>query len=211
MNQKQKLGYMVLGAVILAVGIIIGQVITPDIEAQSNGVFDKIICKEIEVVDKDGNTGILLVAGEPFRLGDEETRLGNAVIIDQPNYRLSRTAVSIVALDNGSNGLHIFDDRGDAAITVRHKERANLMSISNPQGGGGILLASNESRNSIRIKNKQGDKDGIRLFCIEEEGHGINVFDQHQELGAGLYAGAKELGNGVFSVDTLKTLTILGD
>ena len=188
MNHKQKLGYTLLGAGIMAIGIIIGQVITPEIEAQSNGVFDKIICKEIEVVDKDGNTGILLVAGEPFRLGDEELRLGNAVIIDQPNYRLSRTAVSIVALDNGSNGLHIFDDRGDAAITVRHKERANLMSISNPQGG-----------------------DGIRLFCIEEEGHGINVFDQHQELGAGLYAGAKELGNGVFSVDTLKTLTILGD
>ena len=36
MNQKQKLGYMVLGAWIMALGIIIGQlVITPNIEAQS--------------------------------------------------------------------------------------------------------------------------------------------------------------------------------
>ena len=37
MNYKQKLGYMALGAGILAIGIIIGQVVTPDIEAQSNG------------------------------------------------------------------------------------------------------------------------------------------------------------------------------
>ncbi len=34
MNHKQKLGYMPLGAGILAVGIIIGQVVTPDIEAE---------------------------------------------------------------------------------------------------------------------------------------------------------------------------------
>ena len=43
---------MALGAGILAVGIIIGQVVTPDIEAQSNGVFDKITCRGIGVIDK---------------------------------------------------------------------------------------------------------------------------------------------------------------
>ena len=62
MNQKQKLGYMALGAGIMAIGIIIGQVITPDIEAQSNGVFDKITCRELEVVDEKGNRGIHLLA-----------------------------------------------------------------------------------------------------------------------------------------------------
>lgn len=36
MNHKQKLGYMLLGAGIMALGIIIGQVVTPDIEARSN-------------------------------------------------------------------------------------------------------------------------------------------------------------------------------
>ena len=68
MNHKQKLGYTLLGAGILAVGIIIGQVITPDIEAQSNGVFDKITCRELEVMDKDGNRGIFLAASQPVPL-----------------------------------------------------------------------------------------------------------------------------------------------
>ena len=43
MNYKQKLGYMAIGAGILAIGIIIGQIITPDIEAQSNAQDDDII------------------------------------------------------------------------------------------------------------------------------------------------------------------------
>ena len=54
MNHKQKLGYMALGALILAVGITIGQFVTPNIEAQNNGVFDKVVCRELEVVDKAG-------------------------------------------------------------------------------------------------------------------------------------------------------------
>ena len=63
MNHKQKLGYMALGAGILALGIIIGQVITPDIEAQNNGVFDKITCRGIGVIDKDGEMTILVQDG----------------------------------------------------------------------------------------------------------------------------------------------------
>ena len=35
MNHKQKLGYTLFGAGIMAIGIIIGHVITPEIEAQS--------------------------------------------------------------------------------------------------------------------------------------------------------------------------------
>ena len=69
MNHKQKLGYMAIGAGIMALGITIGQFITPNIEAQGNGVFDKITCREIEVVDAKGNKAIVLGSGgqAPFR------------------------------------------------------------------------------------------------------------------------------------------------
>ena len=60
MNYKQKCGYIILGAAIMAMGIAIGQLATPDIEAQSNVSFDKITCREIEVVNKDGNKAIVL-------------------------------------------------------------------------------------------------------------------------------------------------------
>ena len=54
MNHKQKLGYMAIGAGIMALGIIIGQWVPPDIEAQSNGVFDEVTCRSLKVVDKTG-------------------------------------------------------------------------------------------------------------------------------------------------------------
>ena len=60
MNHKQKLGYMALGAGILALGIIIGQFVTPDIEAQNNGVFDIIQCRGLKVIDANGNEAIVL-------------------------------------------------------------------------------------------------------------------------------------------------------
>ena len=60
MNHKQKLGYMALGAGILAVGIIIGQWVTPDIEAQNNGMFDQVFCKELTIVDNSKNPRIML-------------------------------------------------------------------------------------------------------------------------------------------------------
>ena len=62
MNYKQKLGYMLLGAGIMALGITIGQSVTPNIEARSDGVFDKITCREIEVVDEDGKKAIVLAS-----------------------------------------------------------------------------------------------------------------------------------------------------
>ena len=60
MNHKMKLGYTLLGAGIMALGITIGQFITPNIEAQNNDVFNKITCRELEVVDKDRNKAIVL-------------------------------------------------------------------------------------------------------------------------------------------------------
>ena len=64
MNRKQKLGYILIGAGIMALGITIGQSVTPNIEAQSNGVFDEITCRRLKIVDKLGRDAIILNAGE---------------------------------------------------------------------------------------------------------------------------------------------------
>lgn len=64
MNYKQKLGYTILGAGMMAAGIIIGQLVASDTEAQNNGVFDKITCRELVVVDKNGHAAIVLESRE---------------------------------------------------------------------------------------------------------------------------------------------------
>ena len=54
MNRQQKLGYMVLGAVIMAVGIGLGAVVSPPLIAHRNGVFDEVVCGKLTVVNEKG-------------------------------------------------------------------------------------------------------------------------------------------------------------
>ena len=115
MNHKQKLGYMGLGAGILAVGIIIGQVITPNIEAQSNGVFDEITCRKLTVVDKTGKMIAFLGRGVSF-----------------PN---------IPGGGIESNGFKIFDEDGQPAITLS-ANITNEVTIHDNTGGSAIRLHS---------------------------------------------------------------------
>ena len=51
---------MGLGAVIMLIGLAVGAIVSPPLIAQRNSVFDKITCREIEVIDKDGNEAIIV-------------------------------------------------------------------------------------------------------------------------------------------------------
>ena len=42
MNQKQKFGYTVLGALIMLVGIGVGSIVSPPLIAQRDGVFGEL-------------------------------------------------------------------------------------------------------------------------------------------------------------------------
>ena len=123
MNNRQKLGYMALGATILAVGITIGQFVTPNIEAQNNGVFDKIVCRELEVVDRQGNTAIR-AAGTPER--------GFLSIFGRRGYsRMTGESIAIYDL------LHDRD-----AILIASWEDANLIKVYDKCGRDAIGLSS---------------------------------------------------------------------
>ena len=61
MNHKQKLGYTVLGAVIMLVGIGVGAIVTPPLVAQGRDrVFDTIMCNALVVVDEAGTHRIVM-------------------------------------------------------------------------------------------------------------------------------------------------------
>ena len=119
MNQKQKLGYMALGAGIMAIGIIIGQVITPDIEAQSNGVFDEIQCTRLTVVDKQGDLAVLLATDEDGGL------------------------VGVYGKDGESVGMGISEHGGFVGVYGKDGESA---SMTTDEDGGRIVVANNQGK-----------------------------------------------------------------
>ena len=84
MKRKVDVRSMVLGAVIMLIGLMVGAIVSPPLIAQRNGVFDEIQCSKLTVVDKNGNEGVILV-------GLEE---GNGVIIFDEN---GKTAIELSA------------------------------------------------------------------------------------------------------------------
>ena len=109
MNHKQKLGYIVLGAAIMAVGITIGQFITPNIEAQSNGVFNKIVCREIEVLDEDGNKAIGLRSNDKATSVSIYDRRGNIA--------------AVLGTEGDGTRLTFWDKFGEKALVLESKGR----------------------------------------------------------------------------------------
>ena len=65
MNDKQKLGYIVLGAAMTLVGVAVS-VFSPSLNAQRGSEY--IVCKGLVVVDNKGNDAIRLTVGEKRNL-----------------------------------------------------------------------------------------------------------------------------------------------
>ena len=143
MNYKQKSGYMLLGAGLLAVGIIIGRLIEPSMEAESGDVFEKIICREIELVDKDGNRMISFrsndeAAGATFynREGKIVMFLGSADELGSSLTMYDRFGRLTIGLSSSSgwdnltgNGLTVYDIHGRAAVELNSTLRGNEVRV----------------------------------------------------------------------------------
>ena len=165
MNYKQKLGYMALGAGIMAIGIIIGQVITPNIEAQSNGVFDKITCRELEVVDQDGTPAIVLESKDyTKRLTFFDEKLDQdgtpAIVLESKDYTRRLTFFDY-AHEEEAIILESTGDLGGGAKPI------NLLSIKGRITGHDIITRDLEIRDwegypTVRIQG--GSSNGITIY-----------------------------------------------
>ncbi len=81
MKRKVCVRSMVLGAVIMLVGLAVGAIVSPPLIAQRNGVFDKISCRTLEVVDENGNLAIVLSTELINR--DNEPKANGVLVLDK--------------------------------------------------------------------------------------------------------------------------------
>ena len=191
MNHKQKLAYMALGALILALGITIGQVITPTIEAQNNGVFDDITCRMLVVVDQAGKPAISLTASELF---------GNVIqISDKEDIAITLAAsedsnVILVQDKAGKGGLYfnasadeniirLIDKAGKAAVNLVTDRNGNGITVNVPgkDGNAAIVLGAFAHEflgTAIQINDKTGKKTAINLSVSELLGNSMTIRDQ---------------------------------
>ena len=175
MNYKQKFRYTVLGAGIMLVGITIGQLITPDIKAQSDGVFDKITCREIEVVDKDGNRAIALFSDVDI----------NRLIVYNPQGKQG------IKLESGGWGNYVIvyetQDDEKEGVSLAGTSRENYVIVRNFRSTerAAAKLISTEDISSVEVLDKNGNPAAwlARLFPSHphydlEGANSIGVIDQ---------------------------------
>ena len=122
MNNKQKFGYTVLGAVIMLVGMGVGSIVSPPLIAQGDGVFDEIKCTKLIVVDKAGKTAIHLSARED----------GNGIAVYDT---AGQKAIALTAVELG-NSVTVYDKTGKAVV--------DLMAI---EVGKGAVVAYDKAGN----------------------------------------------------------------
>ena len=161
MNSKQKVGYTLLGAVIMLVGIGVGAIVSPPLIAQHNGVFDEIQCSTLRVIDKSGKDVVHIAASED----------GNAVtVVDRSGNR----AVQLVASENG-NAVTVFNRSGNRAIQVGAKEtmKGNEYSVDvfDKAGNTAINLGTTEvgevSVNGVIIHGRTGQEQIVLGTAID--------------------------------------------
>ena len=206
MNHKQKFLYTLLGAGIMAVGIIIGQLVTPDIKAQSNAVFDEIVCRKLTVVNEGGEQMVALT-GEGFggkiklfsnflkAVQTKTTELKPSIILDATNkngmiqlfgpvgegeiekLKWIKKLVLIGASQGGS--LLILDKIGRIAVDVR----------AEVWGGGEFIIYDNTGKSAATIGQYQNggyvkvhDRNGEQRarLGVDSAGNGyIETWDRH--------------------------------
>ena len=171
MNHKQKLGYTLLGAGVMAVGITIGQFITPNIEAQSNGVFDEIICRKLTVVDEDANKAIALFSDADL------TRL----IVYNPQGKQG------IKLESGFWGNYVIvyetedDEKEGVSLAGTSKENYVIVRNFRRSERAAAKLISKEDISSVEVLDKNGDPVAwlARLAPAHLDGaNSIGVIDQ---------------------------------
>ncbi len=156
MNHKQKLGYILLGAGIMAVGITIGQFITPDIEAQSNGVFNEITCRKLTVVDTAGKDAIVLNA-------TRFTRHNQIVLFNTDG----KEAVTLNSAGD-YNGILVHNHKGEAMIGLTSAPIMNLMFITDPLKRDAFKIHAYPERNELIVYEKSSAA-GIGFYSDSNE------------------------------------------
>ena len=146
MKRKVCVRSMVLGAGILALGIIIGQWVTPDIEAQNNGVFDEIRCTQLTVVNQTGEPVINLKATQDG---------GTLGMMDK-----TRKISAILSIERKNPSLHLSNKKQNASVSLVVDENGGGLLLSGNKMEGSVLLSTHKGTGIVIVTDRHGNAVG---------------------------------------------------
>ena len=183
MNHKQKLGYILLGAGVMAVGITIGQFITPQPEAQQNGYFDTILCRQLLVKNAGDDMSAVMLSPE-------------RVLIT----RGEKVAVELLASEKYGNVVRTYNPQtGKRAVTMYSMEEIAGVSIwdRRDEESFAVAMFSTDDRSELGVFNPQTRKKAVEMKSDEFANH-LTVSDYKNSIGSAFHFSSPsfdDLGN----------------
>ena len=123
----------------MLIGMWVSPLISPPITAQHNGVFDKIQCRKIEVIDKDGETTILVEDGGVFVGGKN----GGIVFMSTDEHG---GIVLVRGKDGGIASMSTGEHGGIVGVTGKDSKVSGSAEITNDEHGGRFDVYNNQGK-----------------------------------------------------------------
>ena len=169
MTHIQRSGYMLLGAGLLALGIIIGRMIETRTVVQSGGVFDEIVCRRVTLVDKDGNKAMDLGSSD-----DATDVFSNELSFYD---KWGNLAMLLYARDS-SHGIWVYDDRGNRAFELStNHDVANRLLLRDKKGSRAVTMVSSSLGNLVNVHSSL-DKSYVSLYAWNDKETRVAVRDK---------------------------------
>ena len=179
LKRFEKLQYMVIGAVLMAVGIGIGSIFTPPLVAQRNNVFDEIICHELIVVGPNGDDVVTLGSsgnGGAMSVFDytgksimkiNSTMIGNAMVIYDS---VGRESISLFGTMN-ERGVFLSDTSGKEVVKIGVAPGTNSVEIYGSDGGDFLTTLHARPDASRLVLSDENGKVGMILQGNSADNH----------------------------------------
>ena len=190
MNMKQKLTYMLIGCLFTMAGFILSSLFNtpPYVQAQDEkkSVFDKIVCKELEIVSGDGITtaelsmsnssidfilagkritsvgltGLEIFNGSGKKLVDIDTLFGKFGTMSTYNAD-GKELVGIASLDGGKSGY----------LSIKNADGKELVGIASLDGGkSGYLSIKNADEKTLAYIGSLDDGTSGGMVTFNADG-----------------------------------------
>ena len=155
MNHKQKIGYTILGAFIMLIGMSIDNLTSSPVTAQSDG---EITCRKLTFVDETGKPLFYLETGNGLSIFKANVVNWNANVVE------TKEVMRLTSSGLFGSELSLLNPEGREGVRLDASQFGNFVAIFNHEGKEAVSLASKNGResgvdiNRVRIFNNEGEQ-----------------------------------------------------
>ena len=166
MNHKQKIGYTILGAGIMLIGMLIDNLTSSPVTAQNDG---EITCQKLTFVDETGKP-LFTFSAKKKNTNSLDSLLSG---ITETLFIRDKDGKSAIELSTGTEGgrVDVHGKDGEPAISlIPYDFGGNVLVRNNNNGKVSVAMTTDASGGRVDVFNKQGKNRAV--MSVNEYGNG---------------------------------------